>query len=208
MLRKLLESSREFSRYAYLLFKKCLCFSTSPCQLNGTSASSSPSGGRDIHFVHAYILYQLLSRRIQRDLLLKSMLIASESGDKLNPEEGKKKTVKQEPVDYRLYPAVVKLLDAVLQSLMQMRTLTIVEDCPDLVSAVEARITFTNAQRWVKPMLDIRPFQPNFKLIDVLILPHATQRSKNMLKVWSFSSMRQSISEKRSPPSHYQNRTS
>lgn len=122
-------------------------FSHQPCQLNGTGASSLSNGGRDIHFVHAYILYQLLSRRIQRDLLLKSTLFASESGDKLKPQENKKRTVKQEPVDYRLYPAVVKLLDTVLQSLTQMRTLTIVDDHPDLASAVEARISFTNAQR-------------------------------------------------------------
>ncbi|KAF8807165.1 hypothetical protein BYT27DRAFT_7211035 [Phlegmacium glaucopus] len=117
-------------------------------QLNGTGASSSPSGGRDIHFVHAYILYQLLSRRIQRDLLLKSMLLASESGDKSKAQENKKRTVKQ-PVDYRLYPALIKLLDTVLQSLTQMRTLTIVDDYPDLASAVEARISFTNVQRCV-----------------------------------------------------------
>ena len=114
-------------------------------QLNGISVSP-PSGGRDIHFVHAYILYQLLSRRIQRDLVLKSTLIASELGDKSKPQENKR-TVKKEPVDYRLYPAVVKLLDTVLQSLTQMRTLTIVDDHPDLASAVEARISFTNAQR-------------------------------------------------------------
>ena len=105
----------------------------------------SSSGGHDIHFVHAYILYQLLSRRIQRDLVLKSTLIASESGDKSKSQENK--NLKKEPVDYRLYPAVVKLLDTVLQSLTQMRTLTIVDDHPDLASAVEARISFTNAQR-------------------------------------------------------------
>ena len=78
--------------------------------------------------------------------MLKSALIASESGDNSKPQEIKK-TVKKEPVDYRLYPAVVKLLDTVLQSLTQMRALTIVDDNPDLASAVEARISFTNAQR-------------------------------------------------------------
>ena len=127
------------------LFFPLLIFSPSR-QLNGISASSSSSGGRDIHFVHAYILYQLLSRRIQRDLVLKSTLIASESGDKLKSQEDKK-ALKKESVDYRLYPAVVKLLDTVLQSLTQMRTLTIVDDHPDLACAVEGRISFTNAQR-------------------------------------------------------------
>ena len=37
-------------------------------QLSGGS-SSTPSGTRDLQFVHAYITYQLLARRIQRDLL-------------------------------------------------------------------------------------------------------------------------------------------
>lgn len=78
--------------------------------------------------------------------MLKSTLIASESSDKSKSQENKK-TMKKVPVDYRLYPAVVKLLDTVLQSLTQMRTLTIVDDHPDLASAVEARISFTNAQR-------------------------------------------------------------
>lgn len=50
-------------------------------------------------------------------------------------------------VDARLYPAIVKLLDSVLQSLEQMRTLTIVDESPDLASAVEARLAFTKARR-------------------------------------------------------------
>lgn len=50
-------------------------------------------------------------------------------------------------VDARLYPAIVKLLDSVLQSLEQMRTLTIVDESPELASAVEARLAFTKARR-------------------------------------------------------------
>ena len=145
MPRRSLENSREFGRYVHPFLQHLISHSVP--QLNGTSTSSSPSGGRDIHFVHAYILYQLLSRRIQRDLLLRSTLIASASGDKSKPQENKKRTVKDQHVDYRLYPAVVKLLDAILQSLTQMRTLSLVDDHPDLASAVEARISFTNAQR-------------------------------------------------------------
>ncbi|KAF8971599.1 hypothetical protein BDZ97DRAFT_1787309 [Flammula alnicola] len=119
-------------------------------QLAGTGANSSVDGGRDIHFVHAYIVYQLLSRRIQRDLLLMNTLLTSETSD--NPKEREtKKTIsarlKAEPVDSRLYPAIVKLLDTVLQSLTQMRTLSIVDDNPDLASAVEARVAFTNGRR-------------------------------------------------------------
>jgi len=52
-----------------------------------------------------------------------------------------------EPVDNRLYPAVVKLLDTVLQSLTQMRTLSVVDDNADLASATEARLSFINARR-------------------------------------------------------------
>jgi len=50
-----------------------------------------------------------------------------------------------------LYPAVVKLLDTAIQSLTQMRNLSIVDDSPDLASAVEARLTFTKAKRYTSP---------------------------------------------------------
>jgi len=52
-------------------------------------------------------------------------------------------------VDSRLYPAVVKLLDTVIQSLTQMRSLSIVDDNPDLASAVDARLSFTNGRRCI-----------------------------------------------------------
>lgn len=119
-------------------------------QLSGTGTSAAVAGTRDIHFVHAYIVYQLLSRRIQRDLLLISALLSSQN----HPQHGaQRKTVpassksKNEQVDARLYPAVVKVLDTVLQSLEQMRTLSIVDESPDLATAVEARILFTKARR-------------------------------------------------------------
>jgi signal recognition particle subunit SRP68 len=92
--------------------------------------------------VHAYIVYQLLSRRIQRDLLLVSALLSSESGPQARAPKAK-----PEQVDVRLFPAVVKLLDTVLQSLNQMRALSVVDDSPDLASAVEARLSFTKARR-------------------------------------------------------------
>ncbi len=59
------------------------------------------------------------------------------------------KVLKPEQVDSRLYPAVVKVLDTVLQSLNQMRVLSIVDDNPDLAAAVEARGCFTRARRSV-----------------------------------------------------------
>ncbi|KAF8213756.1 hypothetical protein K438DRAFT_1804601 [Mycena galopus ATCC 62051] len=114
-------------------------------------------GTRDIHFVHAYIVYQLLSRRIQRDLLLVSALLSSEAGSKkANPE-----------VDNRLFPAVVKLLDTVLQSLNQMRALSVVDDSPDLASAVEARLTFTKARRC---LFLARSYAPVKKYAEALVL--------------------------------------
>ncbi|KAG1832905.1 hypothetical protein DFJ58DRAFT_229342 [Suillus subalutaceus] len=109
-------------------------------QQNSGSSSTSAAGTRDIHFVYAYIVYQLLSRRIQRDLLLVSTLLTSH-----RPQASAKP--KKEHVDARLYPAVVKLLDTVIQSLAQMRNLSIVDESPDLASAVEARLTFTKARR-------------------------------------------------------------
>ncbi|KAJ7630414.1 hypothetical protein FB45DRAFT_915428 [Roridomyces roridus] len=111
-------------------------------QLSG-STSASPSGTRDIHFVHAYIVYQLLSRRIQRDLLLVSALLSSQQ----TAQGRTSKSSADDQVDARLFPAVVKLLDTVLQSLNQMRALSVVDDSPDLASAVEARLSFTKARR-------------------------------------------------------------
>ncbi|CAK5279847.1 unnamed protein product [Mycena citricolor] len=105
-------------------------------QMSGSGTTATSGSTRDIHLVHAYIVYQLLSRRIQRDLLLVTALVSSESS-KGKPEQ----------VDGRLFPALVKLLDTVLQSLTQMRTLSIVDESPDLAAAVEARLSYTKARR-------------------------------------------------------------
>ncbi|KAG6820234.1 hypothetical protein H0H93_003597 [Arthromyces matolae] len=118
-------------------------------QISGSTSSGAAlgSGERDIHFVHAYIVYQLLSRRIQRDLLLVSALLTTSSTSGPTKRHQTGKNAKADQVDSRLYPAVVKILDTVLQSLDQMRTLSIVDDSPDLASAVDARISFTKARR-------------------------------------------------------------
>ncbi|KAF5314115.1 hypothetical protein D9611_006920 [Ephemerocybe angulata] len=133
-----------------------------------TSSGSSAANGRDIHFVYAYIVYQLLRYRIQRDLLLISALLVSQP-------EGKSTTKpaigKPEAVDSRLYPAVVKLLDTVLQSLNQMRTLSVVDDNPDLASAVDARVSFTKARRCIYLA---RSYTPVKKYAEALtLLQHA-----------------------------------
>ncbi|EJF58774.1 hypothetical protein DICSQDRAFT_90092 [Dichomitus squalens LYAD-421 SS1] len=111
-------------------------------KLSGTTAAA---GTRDNQFVHAYIVYQLLSRRVQRDLLLTSALLHQlHAAQKSHRDAGSSRKVQ---VDARLYPAIVKLLDSVLQSLEQMRTLSIVDESPDLATAVDARISFTKARR-------------------------------------------------------------
>lgn len=97
--------------------------------------------------MHAYIVYQLLSRRIQRDLLLISTLLSSSPGPRSTTKPATGAKVKEAGVDVRLYPAVVKLLETILQSLGQMRNLSIVDESPDLAAAVEARLSFTKARR-------------------------------------------------------------
>jgi signal recognition particle subunit SRP68 len=98
--------------------------------------------------VHAYIVYQLLSRRIQRDLLLMSTLLASSGADSSKGTISKRPDQKNRAeFDSRLFPAVVKLLDTVIQSLAQMRTLSIVDDNPELASAVDARLSLTKGRR-------------------------------------------------------------
>ncbi|KDQ54954.1 hypothetical protein JAAARDRAFT_354914 [Jaapia argillacea MUCL 33604] len=122
-------------------------------QLSGASSTGSVAGTRDIHFLHAYIIYQLLSRRIQRDLLLINALFSSQHAQNARASSMTQKKLsstkkpQKEQVDARLYPAVVKLLDTILQSLEQMRTLSIVDESPDLATAVEGRILYTRARR-------------------------------------------------------------
>ncbi|KAK0198080.1 hypothetical protein F5146DRAFT_1131089 [Armillaria mellea] len=108
-------------------------------QSTGSSATSS-SGARDMHFLYAYTIFQLLSRRIQRDFrLVKALLASPSSPSKIQSKPGQ--------VDARVYPAIVKLLDTIMQGLTQMRTLSIVDDNPDLSSGVDARISYTKASR-------------------------------------------------------------
>jgi signal recognition particle subunit SRP68 len=101
--------------------------------------------------VHVFIVYHLLARRIQRDLLLISTILAQNAQASRRPATGSKATSSisqhERVVDTRLYPAMVKLFDTILQSLNQMRTLSIVDESPDLAAAVDGRISFTNARR-------------------------------------------------------------
>ena len=104
------------------------------------SVGTAATGTRDIHFVHSYITYQLLSRRTERDSLLIGALIQGQ-------DQSTKTAAADSPSDPRVFPAVVKILDTVLQSLTQMRGLTIVDESPDVTSATEARIAFVKSQR-------------------------------------------------------------
>ncbi|TRM62912.1 hypothetical protein BD626DRAFT_569492 [Schizophyllum amplum] len=105
-------------------------------QLRGASTSTSTP---DMQFVHDYILFQLLSRRIHRDVLLLSSLLASDRTSKSKDPSP--------PIDGRLYPAVVKMLDTIVQSLTQMRTLSIVDDSPGVAAVVDAKLSYSKARR-------------------------------------------------------------
>ncbi|KAI0286735.1 hypothetical protein BGY98DRAFT_1086767 [Russula aff. rugulosa BPL654] len=94
---------------------------------SGSTSTSSVPGVRDIHFVHVFINSQASRRH---------------AGSKTASSKSQKETV-----DARLYPAIVKLFDTILQSLNQMRTLSIVDESPDLAAAVDSRVSFTNARR-------------------------------------------------------------
>ncbi|KAH0590178.1 hypothetical protein H2248_000351 [Termitomyces sp. 'cryptogamus'] len=153
-------------------------------QFTGSSMSGAIAGqvGRDIQFVHAYIVYQLLSRRIQRDLLLVSALLSTSRAGQTAPKKAGQKT---EQVDGRLYPAVVKLFDTVLQSLDQMRTLSIVDDSPDLASSVEARISYTKARRC---LFLARCYAPAKKYPEALtLIQHANIHVRETLSSLSLS---------------------
>ncbi|KAG5654338.1 hypothetical protein H0H81_004292 [Sphagnurus paluster] len=156
-------------------------------QSSGSTSSGATGGSRDIQFVHAYIVYQLLSRRIQRDLLLVSVLLStSKAGPIQSNPHAKGYKAKAEPVDARLYPAVVKLLDTVLQSLDQMRTLSIVDDSPDLASAVEARTSFIKARRC---LFLARCYVPVDKYAEALtLIQHANIHIRETLSLLSLTS--------------------
>ncbi|KAL5495759.1 SRP68 [Sanghuangporus weigelae] len=131
----------------------------------GGSTTSSLSS-RDIHFLHDYIVYNLLSRRVERDLTLISALITSSQSPRKHTEKSTSKKDCKAPAgagedvddgtprdddrtDARVNPAIVKLLNTVVQSLEHMRSLSIVEEAPDLATAVEVRLAFTKSRRCV-----------------------------------------------------------
>ncbi|KAF8309994.1 hypothetical protein DL93DRAFT_2084941 [Clavulina sp. PMI_390] len=119
-------------------------------ELSGSSESQAPAPGaqggpaRDIHFVLAYTSYRLLARRIERDLLLVDSLLATPTPQTKSPATGKGKEQQEDP---RINPGLVKLYDAILQSLEQMRNLSVVDESVELVPSVEGRLAFSRAKR-------------------------------------------------------------
>ena len=116
-------------------------------QLPGALPTSGDTGGgRDINFICAFISFSLLSRRIERDLLLVDSLTLHQTS-RSNDVKGKQR---QSPVvseDPRLNPGLVKLYDTILQSLEQMRTLSVVDESVDLVPAIETKLAYSKARR-------------------------------------------------------------
>lgn len=119
-------------------------------------ASSAP-----LQLAHSYIVYQLLSVRTKRDLLL-----IEDTSSKLESREAKIREKEREYIiktgsrdedkaekkvrkhRARVYPSLVKIYDGIVQSLEQMRDLEAVEQDGDLAAKVEARIAFVRASRW------------------------------------------------------------
>ncbi|KAF8741739.1 Signal recognition particle 9 kDa protein, partial [Rhizoctonia solani] len=136
------------------------------------TASTQPSepGARDAHFISSFVTYQLLSRRTQRDLLLAEALLATPV-----PTPGKQSETPQK-IDHRVAPAVVKLLDTILQSLNQMRSLSVVDESADLTMAVEGRLSYTKARR---ALFLSRTYEPHNKFAEAVAL---TQRANLHLR--------------------------
>jgi len=105
--------------------------------------------------VHTFTVFRLLSRRVERDLLLVESLTTpppTTARSRPTPKSGDKPTSKgkQKEVaasDPRLNPGLVKLYDTILQSLEQMRSLSVVDESLDLVPAVESKLAYSKAKR-------------------------------------------------------------
>lgn len=80
-------------------------------QQNAHNAGTSAVGTRNVQLMHASIVFQLLSRHIQRALLLVSAVLSSRQPAAVQTHAVE---VKMEHVDGRLYPVVVKLLATVV----------------------------------------------------------------------------------------------
>lgn len=112
------------------------------------------AAAKPLNLVHSYILFHLLSIRLQRDeTLFEATLI------RLVRREAKSTAVTATfgPLPMRvkrrrmkLYPVLIKLLDGMTQSCERLRSLAVVEeDSTDLAEEVDALTAYTRARRSV-----------------------------------------------------------
>ena len=120
-------------------------------------ASSAP-----LQLAHSYLIYQHLSIRTKRNLLIieyskaklaaREVKIAEAEADylaKTGSKDPKAAANKVRKHRAKVYPSLVKLYENIIQSLEQMRDLEVVEQDGELAATVEARIAFVRAWRYV-----------------------------------------------------------
>ena len=73
--------------------------------------------------------------------------LTSHQTPRSNDVKGKQKQSPAVSEDPRLNAGLVKLYDTILQSLEQMRTLSVVDESVDLVPTIEAKLTYSKARR-------------------------------------------------------------
>jgi signal recognition particle subunit SRP68 len=83
-------------------------------------------------------MYNLLLRRSERDSLLVHALVNNFS--RLNGQQSPEAKIWANT-------AIIKLFSTTLQSLVQIRALSIVEESPDIASQIDVSISFTKARR-------------------------------------------------------------
>lgn len=110
------------------------------------------AAAKPLSLVHSYILFHLLSIRLQRDetLLQATLVRLTRREDKFHDEASAFGSVSMRVKRRRmkLYPVLVKLLDGMSQSLERMRSLLVVEeDSTDLAEETDALSAYTRARR-------------------------------------------------------------
>lgn len=110
------------------------------------------AAAKPLNLVYSYIVFRLLSVRLQRDeALLKATLVklarreAKFNGD-VTTFGPMSMRVKRKRV--KLYPVLIKLLEGMIQSLERIRSLTVVEDdSAGLADETDALLAYTRARR-------------------------------------------------------------
>lgn len=112
------------------------------------------AAAKPLNLIHSYILFHLLSVRLQRDeALLQATLVRlarreAKFTDELSTFGPASMRVKRRRM--KLYPVLIKLLDGMTQSFERMRSLTVVEeDAMDLAEETDAGLAYCQARRSV-----------------------------------------------------------